>query len=259
MKSYTNELISAQHAARLAGVLLQRHFGEEHVVDERSAHDIKLRMDKQCQQVIRDALAADFPDYSFLGEEGGQGGGEVEWIVDPLDGTVNYYYGLPLFCVSIALRVCGTLVLGCVYAPCMGELFTALRGEPAFLNGSPIHVSGRSQMAQAMVFVGHGSHDHSGEAGIRRFAHISARVCKVRILGSAALSLCYIAAGRLDAYIEQSIHLWDFAAAQVILESAGGSLNFSPGTADPLSGAVVASNGLLPIHEVLNQCPLPLS
>ena len=106
-------------------------------------------------------------------------------------------------------------------------------------------------MAQAIVFVGHGTHDRSGEAGIRRFAHISSQVCKVRILGSAALSLCYIAAGKLDAYVEQSIHLWDFAAAQVILESAGGRLEFTPHTSDALTGAVLAYNGLLPIHEAL--------
>ena len=168
-----------------------------------------------------------------------------------MDGTVNYYYGLPLFCVSIALRVHGVLQLGCVYVPVTGELYTALRGQQAMLNEQPIHVSSRRQMAQAIVFVGHGAHDRSGEAGIRRFAHISSQVCKVRILGSAALSLCYIAAGKLDAYVEQSIHLWDFAAAQVILESAGGKLEYAPSECEPLSGAVIAYNGLLPIHEAL--------
>ena len=250
MIDYNHEMESAKRAAHLAGDMLRKHFGKELIVDARSAHDIKLKIDKQCQQIICDALATDFPDYCFLGEEGGKGG-EIEWIIDPLDGTVNYYYGLPLFCVSIALRVHGVLQLGCVYAPMTGELYTALRGKQAMLNEQPIHVSPRRQMAQAIVFIGHGTHDRSGEAGIRRFAHISSQVCKVRILGSAALSLGYIAAGKLDAYVEQSIHLWDFAAAQVILESAGGRLEFTPHTSDALTGAVLAYNGLLPIHEAL--------
>lgn len=252
MNDYTHEMESAKYAARMAGDLLQKHFGEKLIVDERSAHDIKLRLDKQCQQLIRSILTADFPAYAFLGEEGGSGG-EIEWIVDPLDGTVNFFYGIPIFCVSIALRVRGVLQLGCVYAPMTRELYTAQLGGTPLLNGRPIHVSTRSQMEQAVVFVGHGTHDGSGAAGMRRFAHISSQVCKVRILGSAALSLCYIAAGKLDAYIEQSIHLWDFAAAQVILESAGGRLEFTPRTNDALTGAVLAYNGLLPIHDTLRK------
>lgn len=244
-------LLSAQKAARLAGDLLQREFLREKTVDARSEHDIKLRLDKQCQQIISDTLRADWPLYAVLGEEGGCGG-EIEWIVDPLDGTVNYFYGLPLFCVSIALRVRGTVELGCVYAPMLGEMFCAVRGQQALLNERPIRVSTRSQLAQAVIFAGHGSHDGSGEAGLRRFAYLSSRVCKMRILGSAALSLCYIAAGRLDAYLEQRIHLWDFAAAQVILESAGGVLDYTPaGSAAALSGAVMAWNGHLPLRETL--------
>ena len=106
----------------------------------------------------------------------------------------------------------GVAQLGCVYAPMTGELYTALRGETAFLNGKPIRVSSRDLMQQAVVFIGHGAHDGSGEEGIRRFAHLSSRVCKIRILGSAALTLCYVAAGKMDAYVENCIHLWDFAA-----------------------------------------------
>lgn len=251
MSTYAPQLRIAEQAARRAGELLRTHFGSsDNVVDARYAHDVKLRLDKECQQLIYDILHAAYPDYAFLGEEGGSRG-EVEWIVDPLDGTVNYFYGLPLFCVSIALRVRGITQLGCVYAPMTHECFCALRGEPALLNGQPIQVSTRSEWAQAMVFAGHGSHDGSGEAGIRRFAEISRRVCKMRILGSAALSLCYIAAGRLDAYIEQRIHLWDFAAAQLILESAGGALEFTPMAPGSHTGSVQAWNGHLPLHALL--------
>ena len=247
MTDYTAELCSAQLAARSAGELLRQRFHAPRMVDERLAHDVKLRLDKECQQLISDILMRRHPNYAVLGEEGGHGG-ECEWIVDPLDGTVNYYYGIPLFCVSIALRVRGEMQLGCVYAPMTDELYCAVRG-------GEIHVSDRDQMKQAIVFVGHGTHDGSGELGIRRFAHISAQVCKVRILGTAALSLCYVAAGKLDAYVEQSIHLWDFAAAQVILEAAGGILEFSARNNDPLSGSVTAWNGKLPLHEALTLPP----
>ena len=257
MNRYAPQLRCAERAARKAGALLRERFfsaSEEHQVDERLAHDIKLRLDKECQQLIYDVLHAEYPDYAFLGEEGGARG-EIEWVVDPLDGTVNYFYGLPLFCVSIALLEHGVPQLGCVYAPMLDELFVALRGEPAYLNGREIKVSERSQMAQAIIFAGHGSHDGSGEEGIRRFAHLSSRVCKMRILGTAALSLCYIAAGRLDAYIEQSIRLWDFAAARVILESAGGVLEYSPSDPQGLAGAVLAWNGRLPLHETIAELP----
>lgn len=254
MNDYTAELCSAQLAARNAGELLRKCFYAPKVVDERLAHDVKLRLDKECQRLICNILQKRHPNYAVLGEEGGSGG-EVEWIVDPLDGTVNYYYGIPLFCVSIALRVHGLLQLGCVYAPMTEEFYSAVRGESALLNGREIHVSTRDRMDRAVVFIGHGSHDGSGASGIRRFAHVSSQVCKMRILGTAALSLCYVAAGKLDAYVEQSIHLWDFAAAQVILEAAGGTLEFSECKDDPLSGSVTAWNGKLPLHEALTLPP----
>lgn len=255
MNNWRPQLYSAQKAARRAGELLRSHFLSEKKVDERLAHDIKLQLDKECQKLICEILCSEWPDYAFLGEEGGAGG-EIEWIVDPLDGTVNYYYGLPLFCVSIALRVRGEVVLGCVYAPMLEELFCAIRGEQATLNGKPIRVSPRTEMRQAIIFSGHGTHDGSGAAGMHRFAYLSARVCKMRILGTAALSLCYVAAGRLDAYIEQSIHLWDFAAARLILETAGGAFEFSPTDDTGLTGAVTAWNGKLPLHETLADCTL---
>ena len=248
--AYLPQLKCAEQAARLAGALLRERFYDDKIVDARMAHDLKLRLDKECQQLITAHLRHAYPHYAVLGEEGGCGG-DTEWVVDPLDGTVNYFYGLPLFCVSIALRVHGEPVLGCVYAPMLEECFCALRGEPALLNGRPIAVSQRSELARAIIFAGHGSHDGSGEAGLRRFGELSRRVCKMRILGTAALSLCYVAAGRLDAYIEQSIHLWDFAAAQVIMESAGGVLEFSPTEADGLTGSILAWNGRLPLHETL--------
>ena len=248
---YTQHLQTAERAARLAGAFLKERFYSDKLVDEALAHDIKLRLDKESQALITRELLKDFPDSCILGEEGNVGQSPLQWVVDPLDGTVNYFYGIPIFCVSIALHADGKPVLGCVYDPMQDECFCALAGGTPTCNGRPICVSARERMAEAVVFIGHGRHDGTGEAGIRRFAHVSAQVRKIRILGSAAIALCYIAAGRFDAYVEGRISLWDFAAARVILEAAGGVLEFSPTAADATKGAVCAWNGRLPLHEAL--------
>lgn len=247
-------LAAAQNAARIAGTFLRKNFSRAKQVDEELAHDIKLRLDKDTQAIITAELQAAFPDIAILGEEGSTGSADAEcrWIVDPLDGTVNYFFGIPIFAVSIALERRGELVLGCVYDPMQDEMFAAVAGGAATCNGRPIHVSNRAQMAQAAVFCGHGAHDGSGEAGIRRFARISSQVRKMRILGSAAVTLCYVAAGRMDAYIESRISLWDFAAARVILEAAGGKLEFTPREPGAVQGSVLAWNGLLPIQDFLS-------
>ncbi len=252
MSDYTPQLAVAEQAARRAGAFLRQRFHEQKLVDEEHEHDIKLRLDKDCQALITAELRAHYPEYAVLGEEGRAAGDAAhEWVIDPIDGTVNYFYGIPIFCVSIALCVAGRLVLGCVYDPMQDECFCALAGGCATCNGRPLIVSARSRLAEAVVFIGHGRHDGSGEAGIRRFAHVSAQVRKIRILGSAAIALCYIAAGRFDAYVEGRIHLWDFAAARVILEAAGGRLEFCPQDAEGITGSVIAWNGRIPIHEAL--------
>lgn len=255
---YSSQLRAAVAAARTAGAFLRERFADVKQVNAELPHDLKLQLDRDTQQLITRCLLAEFPDYAILGEEGETGSMSAEalWIVDPIDGTVNYFYGIPIFCVSIALQVKGQVVLGCVYDPMQDECFTAVVGGTALLNGRAIQVSARQRMAEAVVFVGHGSHDGSGAEGVRRFAHISSQVRKVRILGSAALTLCYIAAGRFDAYIENRINLWDFAAARVILECAGGKLEFTPEAAHAHQGSVIAWNGQLPIHAAL-EMPTP--
>ncbi len=252
MSEFSPQLAAAEAAARKAGAFLRSRFHGQMLVDEEHEHDIKLRLDKDTQTLIAGELERAFPGYAILGEEGRAAGDSThEWVIDPIDGTVNYFYGIPIFCVSIALRVEGRLVLGCVYDPMQDECYSALAGEQAFCNGRPIATSTRSRMAEAVVFIGHGRHDGTGEAGIRRFAHVSAQVRKIRILGSAAIAICYIAAGRFDAYVEGRINYWDFAAARVILEAAGGRLEFNPADAAGISGSVIAWNGRLPIHEAL--------
>lgn len=253
MPDFTPYLIVAESAARKAGAFLRGQFYSVKQVDEALRHDIKLQLDKESQALIEAELLSAFPASAILGEEGscGDAAADYLWVVDPIDGTVNYFYNIPIYCVSIALQYRGTLVLGCVYDPMQNECFTAMAGGQAMLNGQPVRVSTRRQMAEAVVFIGHGTHDGSGAAGIRRFAHISHQVRKIRILGSAALTLCYIAAGRFDAYVESRISLWDFAAARVILEAAGGVLEFEPSGQGGIKGAIMAWNGHLPLREAL--------
>lgn len=250
---YSEYLAIAREAAHLAGAFLREQFHAVKQVDESLLHDIKLRLDKDCQTLITRHLLEACPQSSILGEEGNSGDADAEfqWVVDPIDGTVNYFYGIPIFCVSIALQHRGRFVLGCVYDPMQQECFEAVIGGTPTLNGTPISVSARQLMREAVVFIGHGTHDGSGEAGVKRFAHISCQVRKIRILGSAALTLCYIAAGRFDAYVEGRICLWDFAAARVILEAAGGRVEFTPQKEDDTKGSIVAWNGHLPLHEAL--------
>ncbi len=260
MMDWSAQLRAAERAARLAGDYLLSRFRTPLPVDEELAHDLKLRIDKETQQLIEDALREEFPDYSVLGEEGSSAANaDFVWIIDPLDGTVNYFYGLPLFCVSIALRVCDRVVLGCVYEPVRDMCYCAQEGGEATCNGNPIRVSTRADMREAIVFVGHGTHDGSGEIGVRRFAHVSAQVRKIRILGTAALTLCHIAEGCFDAYIENRTKLWDFAAAGFILERAGGRILFTPTDAAGEIGSLVAWNGLLPLPQAADLPPELLS
>ena len=169
-----------------------------------------------------------------------------QWIVDPIDGTVNYFYGLPHYCVSIALRHEGITQLGVIYDPSTQELWTAERGKGAFLNGRPIAASQRSVLKEAVITVGFSKTAAAMQDGLVKFGALAGQVRKVRIMGSAALGLAYIASGRLDAYVEGFISLWDIAAGVLLIEEAGGAVNATPleeRETDKFS--IVATNGRL--------------
>ncbi len=238
-------------AARQAGEFLRNHFHSEKVVDETSRYDIKIQLDKQAQALIGTVLLGGFPDHALFGEEGidGDQSSDYQWIVDPIDGTVNYYYGIPHFCVSIALRVRDEIVVGVIYDPMMDELWSVEKGSPAHRNGVEISVSPREELAEAIVFVGHGKHDASMQTGLDRFSRISSQVRKMRITGSAALAMAYIATGRFDAYVESSISLWDIAAGKLLVEAAGGTVELTPREGEHEKFGIIASNGKIPIKE----------
>jgi myo-inositol-1(or 4)-monophosphatase len=229
-------LTVAVKAARQAGALMRRNQASVKKINFQSHHDIKLELDVRCQKIIETILLGAFPESGLLGEEGlaGLAGAPLRWVVDPIDGTVNFTYGVPHACVSIALQEQSdragdySTILGVVYDPFCGELWTALRGAPARLNGKIIHASRRKDLAGAIVSIGFSKDSESMRINLPVFNALVSRVLKMRMMGSAALALAYVASGRFDAYIESGIYLWDIAAGGFILERAGGEFWHSP-------------------------------
>jgi myo-inositol-1(or 4)-monophosphatase len=253
MKSsgYHSALAHAVRAARAAGALIRRNLGADKVVNVTSRYDIKLELDERSQALIEKMLRRDFPRVAVLGEEGisGDKAADARWVLDPIDGTVNFAYGIPHACVSIALQVKKAspsafaglrrdkkskvqsrksgnseyqTVIGVVYDPFCDELWTAVRGQPARLNGKAIHVSRRRRLADCIVTMGFSKSQGSLHRTLPFFEKLVPRVRKVRLTGAAALDLTYVASGRFDAFIERGVRLWDIAAGGLILECAGG-------------------------------------
>ncbi len=246
------DLELATKAAIEAGKLLREHFGAEATVDEALHHDIKLALDKESQTLITTILLEARPGDALYGEEGLAGNldSDRQWIVDPIDGTVNYYYSIPHFCVSIALRVAGEITVGVIHDPMVGETWTVEKGGLPMLNGKPIQASKREKLEESILFVGCGKDEQALATGIERFRKGSIRARKMRMMGSAALGMAYIASGRLDAYVESRISLWDIAAGKLLVEAAGGKVELTENST-PDTWAIVATNGLIPIHEIL--------
>lgn len=204
--------------------------------------------DRRSQRAITDVILRAFPGHAVDGEEGAAGNpdsGQV-WYVDPLDGTTNYAHGMPFYCVSVALRDRGVTTAGVVYDPVRDELFTAEKGAGAFLNAEALRVSGVSALGRALVVAQAQSDD---PAEIRKYADLAGRLMRVtggvRSFGSPALTLCAIAAGRLDAYCEYAMDAWDTAAGQLILQEAGGTFTTMGGQPHTTArrADVAASNG----------------
>jgi myo-inositol-1(or 4)-monophosphatase len=244
MKDY---LDAAENAARAAGKLLRENFRRRHCVKSVAAHDIKLEIDLQTQELIGKLLIEEFPAHALYGEEGivGDQSSEHQWIVDPLDGTVNYFYGIPHFCVSIALRLHKEIVVGVVYDPIRNEMWTGQRREVSKLNGTPIHVSDRAELSEAVISIGLAKTGETINKNFPLLQQMIHRVRKCRVLGSAALDMAYVASGRFDAYIETGISLWDVAAGSLLVENAGGTVDLRPRENMKEKYSIVASNGLI--------------
>src|SRR5467141_2928402 len=243
----THYLDAAVEAARAAGDLLRQNFKRPLRVNVAEAHDIKLEIDVQTQELITKLLLNKFPHHALYGEEGtvGDQSSEHQWVVDPLDGTVNYYYRIPHFCVSIALRFKAEIIVGVIYDPMREELWTGQKGESPRLNGHHFRVSERADLAEAVISVGLSKTGIMIEAGLPLLQQMIHRARKCRLLGSAALDMAYVACGRFDAYIEQGISLWDVAAGWILVETAGGSVEMKPRRDMPNRYSIIASNGVV--------------
>src|SRR5437773_5531623 len=244
MKHY---LEIAENVAREAGKLLRDNFRQHKQINAIAAHDLKLEIDVQTQELITNLLLKEFPGHAIYGEEGiaGDQSTEHQWVVDPLDGTVNYFYGIPHFCVSIALRVRSEIMVGVVYDPIREEMWTGQKGETPRLNGHHFRVSDRADLAEAVVSVGLSKTGVTIEAGLPLLLKLVHRARKCRLLGSAALDMAYVACGRLDAYIEQGISLWDIAAGWLLIENAGGTVDLRPREDMKDKYSIIASNGVI--------------
>jgi myo-inositol-1(or 4)-monophosphatase len=219
-------------------------------VDKKGTIDLVTEVDLECERMCRAVIAARFPDHDILAEELSSDPGQApasahRWVFDPLDGTTNYAHGLPIFCSSLALQIDGRTEVGAVYDPTREELFTAERGEGAFLNGQRLQVSGTSELIDSLLVTGfpYDVHKQTGDL-VTMFAAFLGRARAVRRLGSAALDLCYVAAGRFEAFWEQHLWPWDVAAGALIVTEAGGRVTGMDGSPfDPAAAHLVASNG----------------
>ena len=240
-------LETAIAAARAAGDLLRENYWQPKRVNASEAHDIKLEIDVQTQELITKILLEKFPSHALYGEEGivGDQGAEYQWVVDPIDGTVNYFYGIPHFCVSIALRRKEEIILGVIFDPMRDEMWAVRKGEAPTLNGREFRVSTRTQLSEAVISVGLSKTSATIDVGIPLLLDMVHRVRKCRLLGSAALDMAYVACGRFDAYLEQGISLWDVAAGILLIESAGGQVRMRPRPDLKNRYSVIASNGVL--------------
>jgi myo-inositol-1(or 4)-monophosphatase len=220
------DLELAERAARAAGELLLSYYGRppEGVDAKSSETDLVSDADREAERVIRELLAAERPDDGLLAEEGSHSESVSgrRWIVDPLDGTVNFLFGFPAWAVSIALEDEHGLALGLVLDPVRPELFSAVRGQGATLDGAPIRVSGRTELARALVTTGFSYEADRRAAQAELLLTVLPRVRDIRRVGAAALDLCQVAAGRVDAFYERGLKRWDEAAGRLIIEEAGG-------------------------------------
>ena len=250
-------LEAAIKAARVAGELVRENFGRPLKVDAEEAHDIKLELDVRSQELITKLLLENFPNHSILGEEGSaeNTSTEFEWVIDPIDGTVNYFYGIPHFCISIALRQKGEIIVGVIFDPMRDELWHAERGGKAYLNDRVIGVSQSTDVSQSVVSVGMSKTLAEVEVALSIFQDLLVRARKCRMMGSAALDLAYVATGRFDAYIERSVNWWDIAAGVLLVNCAGGESAIAPSAVQQGKLSVLAWNGKIDRNQLTKVYP----
>ena len=247
-------LSTAIEAVVRSGDLQLAKFGRGIRVDKKSAIDLVTEVDLEVERMFRALVAERFPDHDVLAEEfgaTGARGARHRWVFDPLDGTTNFAHGVPIFCASLALEIDGEAAVAAVYDPNRKELFTAEAGEGSWLNGERLAVSTQAQLIESMLVTGFPYTVHQeAEKFLAAFGKVLKHARAVRRLGSAAIDMCWVAAGRMDGFWEASLKPWDTRAAALILEEAGGTVTGMDGSKwIPDDGHIVATNGH--IHDEL--------
>lgn len=241
-------------AATEAGMLIKERINGKFSVEKKSGpNDLVTEVDKASEALIMNIIRESFPDHFILSEEIGEikMDSSYKWIIDPIDGTVNFANGIPLCCVSIGVEKDGEMILGAVYNPMMNEFFFAEKGAGAFLNEKPIRVSNQTEVLHSCLVTGFPYTYLDMENGpLDIFARLVRKGIPVRRLGSAAIDLCWVAAGRFDGYYEHKLNAWDSAAGFLLVEEAGGRVtDFKGDPYSPYQPQLVATNGA--IHDEL--------
>ncbi len=234
-------------AAKEAGELLLEGLGKSREISEKTGRtDLVTQYDHAAQDLIAERIQDEYPDHSILAEEEFTVEGDsIKWIVDPLDGTTNYVYNYPLFCVSIAVEKGGTLEAGVVHIPFLEETFTAVRSRGAWLNGDEVSVSDRVDFSRSLLSTGFPYDESKVPAAIKTFSRMVREARGIRRDGAAALDLSFTAMGRFDGFWELGLSPWDVAAGTLIIREAGGVVTDFSGNEHDLydSEGIVASNG----------------
>ncbi len=250
---------TAKEAALKSGRFLKKNLDHSGEIFYKGAVDLVTNFDIQAQGMIFDHLSKCFPDHDYLAEEGlsQKKGAEFRWIIDPLDGTTNYAHSFPVFTVSIALEKGEEVILGLVYDPMREEVFSAEKGEGAFLNGRKIKVSSVDDLDKSLLATGFPYDLRTSDVNnITHFNNFLIRVQGIRRCGSAALDLCYVACGRFDGFWELKLSPWDMAAGALIVQEAGGRISDFKDKEFTISGSeILASNGL--IHQQMKDVLRP--
>ncbi len=244
----------AKEAAVEAGKVLKEHLDTDFKVYKKGIVNLVTEVDLKAEEAILERIQGSFPDHRILSEEKGaiegvsgegvSGDAGYCWVIDPLDGTTNYSHRYPIFCVSIALEKDGKSLLGVVYNPVSGEMFTAERAKGAFLNGERIRVSAANTLIESLLCTGFSYERDKVRANLDLFNKACMTAQAVRRDGSAALDLCYVACGRFDGFWELTLHPWDVAAGKLIIEEAGGCVtDIRGGLCTHYEPAIIASNG----------------
>jgi myo-inositol-1(or 4)-monophosphatase len=250
----TPTLFELEQLARQAGEILRAGFGQIHEIRYKGVIDLVTEIDKRSEEFLLGEIRTRYPNQRIVAEESGEtpGEGDCAWFVDPLDGTVNYAHGLPIYCVSIGYVEDGSPLLGAVYDPSRDECFTAERGRGAWLNGEPISVSDVADLNRSLLVTGFSYDIRSNRNNnLDHFARFTVHTQAVRRLGSAALDLCYVAAGRFDGFWELNLQPWDVAAGILIAAEAGALVTNTEDAAVVLGSpiSIVAANAKL--HPLL--------